>query len=68
MNKLYSHGDRNKRKKERWVDIQFNAGVTRTNWIGDLLGGGLVWYHPNRIANILSLFKTTNLFRINYDS
>ena len=37
------------------MDIHCNAGVTTTNMVGDLHGYGTVWYHPNRIANILSL-------------
>jgi hypothetical protein len=37
------------------MDIYCNAGVTSTNLIVDLAGYGPVWYHPNGIANILSL-------------
>ena len=37
------------------MDIHCNAGVTSTNLIGDLGGYGTVWYHPQGIANILSL-------------
>eukprot|EP00978_Attheya_sp_CCMP212_P031138 scaffold116611_cov32-Attheya_sp.AAC.1 len=37
------------------MDIHCNAGVTITNLVGDLAGYGTVWYHPNGIANILSL-------------
>ena len=33
------------------------AGVAKTNLIGDLPGYCTVWYHPNGIANILSLSK-----------
>ena len=29
---------------------------------------GLVWYHPNGIANILSISKIANHFRIIYDN
>ena len=56
------------RKIDSWVDIHCNDGVTSTHWVGDLPGVGRVWYHPNGIANILSLSKTANQFRINYDS
>src|SRR5688572_20474848 len=36
-----------------------NAGIATTNLIGDMvgLGGAKVWYHPQRIANILSLAR-----------
>ena len=37
------------------MDIHCNAGVATTNQIGDLAGYGTVWYHPQGIANILSL-------------
>eukprot|EP00978_Attheya_sp_CCMP212_P010677 scaffold25993_cov57-Attheya_sp.AAC.1 len=37
------------------MDIHCNAGVTSTNLVGDLAGYGMIWYHPNGIANILSL-------------
>ena len=37
------------------MDIHCNAGVTTTNMVGDPRGNGTVWYHPNGIANILSL-------------
>eukprot|EP00978_Attheya_sp_CCMP212_P010733 scaffold26100_cov31-Attheya_sp.AAC.5 len=51
------------------MDIHCNAGVTSTNLVGDLAGYGVVWYHPNGIANILSLSRVKNSgFRITYDS
>jgi hypothetical protein len=38
---------------DRVMNIRCNAGVTRTNMIGDLPGfDGKVWYNPNGIANI----------------
>jgi hypothetical protein len=46
---------KNIRTGDGHMDIHCNAGVTRTNLIGDLPGYGQVWYHPNGIANILSL-------------
>jgi hypothetical protein len=49
--------------------IHCNAGVTSTNLIGDLPGYGQVWYHPNGIANILSLKQVkTREHRVTYDS
>jgi N-acetylmuramoyl-L-alanine amidase len=42
-------------KADFFMDIHCNAGATSTNLVGDLPGYGEVWYHPNGIANILSL-------------
>lgn len=39
------------------MDIHCNAGIASTNLIGDLPGYGRVWYHPDGIANILSLAR-----------
>eukprot|EP00978_Attheya_sp_CCMP212_P042042 scaffold250013_cov31-Attheya_sp.AAC.1 len=51
------------------MDIHCNAGVTSTSLVGDLAGYGVVWYHPNGIANILSLSRVKNNgFHITYDS
>ena len=35
---------------------------------GDLPGYGMVWYHPSRIANILSLGRVRKQYRITFDS
>ena len=59
---------RNIRKVEKHMDIHCNAGVTSTNLVGDLPGYGTVWYHPNGIANILSLAKMQERgYHIKYD-
>ena len=51
------------------MDIHCNAGVTSTYLVGDLPGYGTVWYHPNGIANILSLAKMQEHgYHIKYDS
>jgi hypothetical protein len=50
------------------MDIHCNAGVTSTNLMFDLPGYGTVWYHPNGIANILSLNKVKERYRVTYDS
>ena len=34
----------------------------------DLGNYGEVWYHPNGIANILSLASVRNMFRVTFDS
>lgn len=36
--------------------------------IGDLLGFGIVWYHPTGIANVLSLSKVQDRYRVTCDS
>jgi hypothetical protein len=60
---------KNIRTGEGHMDIHCNAGVTSTNLIGDLPGYGQVWYHPNGIANILSLKRVkTRGHRVTYDS
>jgi hypothetical protein len=49
--------------------IHCNAGVTTTNLVSDLAGYGTVWYHPNGIANILSLSRVwEHGCRITYNS
>ena len=36
--------------------------------VGDLSGYGTVWYHPDGIANILSLAEVQKQFHVTYDS
>jgi hypothetical protein len=50
------------------MNIKCNAGVTRTNMIGDLTGYVPVWYNEKGIANILSMSKVAEKYRITYDS
>jgi hypothetical protein len=50
------------------MNIRCNAGVTRTNMVGDLEGYGTVWYNPKGIANILSLSQVEKKHRVTYDS
>ena len=59
---------RNIRKANGWMHIHCNAGITRTNLVGDLRGYGTVWYHPDGIANILSLAEVRKRFHVTYDS
>ena len=52
-----------------YMDIHCNAGMTSTNLVGDLPGYGEVWYHPNGIANILSLARVKDHgYHVTYDS
>ena len=48
--------------------IHCTVGVAKTNLIGDLPGYGTVWYHPGGIANILSLSKVKEKYRVTFDS
>ena len=59
---------RNIRKESYFLKIYSTGGVTETNLVGDLPGFGTVWYHPNGIANILSLSKVKKRYRVAYDS
>jgi hypothetical protein len=44
------------------------VGFPSTNLVGDLPGYGEVWYHPNNIANILSLARVKDRHRATFDS
>ena len=59
---------KNIRKSEETIDIHCNAGVTTTNMVGDLDGYGTVWYDPHGIANILSLHRVIEKYRVQFDS
>ncbi|KAL7480429.1 hypothetical protein ACHAW6_006122, partial [Cyclotella cf. meneghiniana] len=50
------------------MHIRCNAGVKSTNLRGHLSGYGWVWYFPQGIANILSLSRVKEKFRVTYDS
>jgi hypothetical protein len=58
----------NVRRSDTCMEIHCNAGVTSTDLIGDLPGYGPVWYHPNGIANILSLARVKEKHRVTFDS
>jgi hypothetical protein len=60
---------RNIRTTNRMMNILCNAGMTRTNMIGDLPGyDGEVWFNPKGIANILSLSDVEKHHRVTYNS
>ena len=59
---------KNIRRAKKNMFIHCTAGVAKTNLVGDLPGYGTVWYHPNGIANILSLSKVKEKYRVTYDS
>ena len=50
------------------MHIHTMAGVVRTHLIGYVPGYGTVWFHPVRIANILSLSKVKDQYMVTYDS
>ena len=59
---------KNIRQAKTNMFIHCTAGVAKTNLIGDLHEYGTVWYHPNGIANILSLSKVKEKYRVTFDS
>ena len=67
---IFSNADllTNIRQVNTQMVIYCNAGTSKTNWVGDLGNYGTVWYNPAGIANILSLAKVKNTFRITFDS
>jgi hypothetical protein len=59
---------KNIRQVNKVMNIKCNAGVTRTNMVGDLSGYGEVWYNKDGIANILSFSRVEKKYRVTYDS
>ena len=60
---------RNIRQGHHTMKIHSTGGVCHTDLVGDLPGYGTVWYHPNGIANILSLARLRKKgYRITYSS
>ena len=59
---------KNIRRAQKNMSIHCTAGVAKTNLVGDLPGYGTVWYHPDGIANILSLSKVKEKYRVTFDS
>lgn len=53
---------------ENTMNIVCNAGTITVNQMGYFEGYGEVWYHPEAIANILSLNNIRRYFRVTYDS
>jgi len=50
------------------LDIHCNAGLATANKVGDFPGYGTVWFHPDVIANILSLACVKEEYRVTFDS
>jgi hypothetical protein len=67
---IFCNGDllENVRSTNHTIRVRCNAGVTETNMKGDLPGYGTVWYNPKGMANILSLARVSEKYKITYDS
>jgi len=50
------------------MKIHCNAGTATTRLVRNLPGYGEVWFHPEGIANILSLSKVKEKYRVTFDS
>ena len=50
------------------IHVHCNSGVKVVDRIGELTGYGTVGYEPTGIANILSMLRATNKFRVIFDS
>lgn len=50
------------------LTIWCNARTKTTNWKRKLPGYGWVWYYPDDIANILSLSRVKQRYRVTFDS
>jgi hypothetical protein len=48
---------KNIRKSDSTMNIHSTGGISKTDMIGELPGYGTLWYHPDGIANILSLAR-----------
>ena len=53
---------------EQYLNIHCDADNITTSIVGDLEGYGTVWYHAKEIANILSLYRVTDKFHVEFDS
>lgn len=58
----------NIREVDNFITIHYNAGNVQVHMMGELAGYGLVWYYPDGIANILSLYRASTRFHIEYNS
>ena len=59
---------KNIRRISQYMYIHCTVGVTRTNLVGELPGYGTVWFHPDGIANILSLSRVKTKYQITFNS
>ena len=68
MYSLIVGSSKNIRRIGQYMYIHCKARVTRTNLVGELPGYGTVWFHPDGIANILSLARVKTKYQITFDS
>ena len=59
---------KNIRKSDKALAIFSKGGQTNTSLQGYLPVYGTVWFHLGGIANILSLSKVAEKYRVSYDS
>jgi hypothetical protein len=59
---------KNIRKVDSYMPLSTQAGSTTTNLVGNVPGYGMVWFHPNNIANIIALTNMKKKHRVTYDS
>jgi len=55
------------RDAKRQLVLHCNAGTTIVTKKDNLKGYGTVWFHPEGIANILSLSNVSKKYRVTYD-
>ena len=55
-------------KVDTTLRIRCNAGIKTTEYKGYLTGYGWVWYYSEGIANILSLSRVKERYRVTFDS
>ena len=67
---LFSNKDLldNIREVDETLTVRCNAGAIETRMQGQLAGYGMVWYHQDGIANILSLSRVSRHFSVTFDS
>ena len=56
------------RKPPQPMNIQCNTGFKKVTHVGHLAGYGEVWFDPDEVANILSLGRVSQKYKVTYDS
>ena len=55
-------------RSEQALHLSTNAGVLKTDLQAEVPGYGKVWYHPKAIANVFSLARMADKYRVQNDS
>ena len=58
----------NIKKVDDYIIVHCNAGHVKIDMMGNLTGHDPVWYYCDEIANILSLYRVSLRFHIQFDS